>query len=228
MEISISALLPMKGHSERVPSKNIKPFAGKPLCHYVLNALQQSRYVKEILIDTDSDQIKSLVQNEFSKVVIVDRPQAICGTKVPMTPIIEHDLTIAKYEHFIQVHATTPLLCSVTIDAAIECYLQKLSQGNDSLMGVNKYQTRFYNAIGKPINHDPAIMVPSQDMPPMFEDNSCFYINSKTVFYSRRDRVGSAPVFYEVPKLEAIDIDDNEQFLMAEAVYTFLQRSIKE
>ena len=90
-----------------------------------------------------------------------------------------------------------------------------MEQGYDSLFSVNRHQTRFYRADGTPINHDPDNLIPTQDLEPWFEENSCFYLFSKGSFAATRARIGEKPILYETPKLEAIDIDEQEDWDMA-------------
>ncbi len=219
----LTALVPMKEHSKRIPSKNIRLLGKKPLFFYILESLESAKYVEEIIINTDSYKIISLVKKNFPELILIDRPKYLLGDKVPMTPIIEHDLKYVKTKHFLQTHSTNPFLSSKTIDNAINIYFNSLKKGFDSAMGVNIYQTRFYDDKKRPINHNPDVMIPSQDMPYLYEDNSNFYINSVENFYRNKDRVGKNPVFIEVPKLESIDIDEEEDFIIAKALYACLK-----
>lgn len=220
---ALTALVPMKGHSERVSSKNVRSLGGKPLFYHILESLESAKYVYEIIVDTDSPQIMSLIEKNFPKVNVIERPQYLLGDKVPMTPIIEYDIKYAKTEHFFQTHATNPLLKTSTIDHAIKTYFEGLEGGFDSAMGITRYQTRFYDNYKHPINHNPEVMIPSQDMSPLYEDNSNFYINSIENFLKNKNRVGSNPIFIEVSKLENIDIDEEEDFLIAKALFTLLK-----
>jgi CMP-N-acetylneuraminic acid synthetase len=145
-----------------------------------------------------------------------------------MTPIIEYDLKFVKTKHFLQTHVTSPFIKHETIDSAIKVYFEGLSRGIDSVMGVNRFQTRFYDQNKNPINHNPNIMVPSQDMPPIYEDNSSFYINSVDNFMTYKNRVGKNPIFIEISKLESIDIDDEEDFTLCEAIYEFISKKGKK
>jgi len=222
--LKVTFLLPMKDKSERVFDKNIRDFHGKPLFEYILNAILKSEYIEKVIIDTDSDRIISVVNSDYGKndrICIIKRDKRLLGAKMPMTPIIKYDLQFCDTDFFMQMHATTPLLKTETIDNAIRAFKKGIRDGYDSLIGVNSYQTRFYFKDGRPVNHDPDVMVPSQDMPYIYEDNSCFYINSKDNFYKNNNRVGKRPIFFPVPKLEAIDIDDMEDLVLAEAVYFY-------
>jgi len=122
----IIALVPMKGHSERVPNKNLRPFCGKPLCHWIISSLEKSHYVKNIVVNTDSQEIAENIRRNFDRVKIIDRPDEICGDFVSMNTIIAYDLSQLPGEHFLQTHSTNPLLNTETIDRAIDLYFRNL------------------------------------------------------------------------------------------------------
>ncbi len=214
---AITALLPMKGHSERVPGKNIRDFAGKPLFYWVLDALTASGLIGEIIIDTDSAEIAALARGR-EKVRIIERPQELRGDFVSMNSIIGHDLSLAASEHFLQTHSTNPLVRGETIDRAIERYFDGLAK-NDSLFSVTPWQCRFYTADGRPVNHNPAELLRTQDLPPLYEENSCLYIFSQKSFAAAGDkRIGLTPALFPMSRLEAVDIDEEEDFILAETL----------
>ncbi len=215
-EGSVTALVPMKGHSDRVPNKNLRPFCGKPLCHWIILSLQKSRYVQDIVVNTDSKEIAENIRQNFDRVKIVDRPSEIRGDFVSMNTIIAYDLSQLPGEHFLQTHSTNPLLNAETIDAAIESYFHNLEM-YDSLFAVTRHNARFYGSDGSPINHDPQEMLRTQDLPPIFEENSNLYVFSRESFKrSGNRRIGLRPYLFEISKLEAIDIDEKDDFLLAE------------
>ena len=218
----ITALLPMKGNSERVPNKNMRDFNGKPLYHAVMRTLLASKYIDKIAIDTDSEIIaKDAKENFGDSVIIINRPKEIQGDDVSMNIIIDYDLTKLKGEHFLQTHSTNPLLRVETLDKAIETYFEYIENGDcDSLFSVTKVQTRFYDKKVNPINHNPKELLRTQDLEPLYEENSNFYIFSKGSFKKAGNkRIGLNPKIYEVNKLEAIDIDEPEDFILAELLY---------
>ena len=217
--MKITTLLPMKAHSERVPDKNIKNFCGKPLYHAVLSTLLQSEYIDKVIINTDSDIIKEDVPKNFERVVIIDRPREIQGDFVSMNDIIAYDLKQTSGEHFLQTHSTNPLLQSSAIDLAIESYFKNLNEF-DSLFSVTRLQTRLYWKDGSPVNHNPNELIRTQDLPPVYEENSNFYIFSKKSFADAGwSRIGLKPQMFEISKLEAVDIDEPEDWEIAEALY---------
>ena len=199
--MKLTALLPMKGTSERVPNKNMRNFDGKPLYHAIMNSLLASKYIDKVVINTDSEIIADDTKKNFGdRVVIIDRPVEIQGGDVSMNVIIDYDLNQLDGEHFLQTHSTNPLLRVETIDKAIEKYFDGLEKF-DSLFGVTKVQTRFYDKDANPINHNPEELLRTQDLEPLYEENSNFYIFSKKSFEKAgKKRIGLKPQIFEVNK----------------------------
>ncbi|MDO6746295.1 acylneuraminate cytidylyltransferase family protein [Gilvimarinus sp. 1_MG-2023] len=224
--MNITALLPMKGNSERVPNKNMKPFGGKPLYHAIFKTLAASRFIDFIAINTDSDIIAEDAREAFGeKVKIIDRPESIQGDFVSMNDIIKYDLTQLDSTHFIQTHSTNPLLLSDTLDEGIQFYFDSLGQDCDSVFSVTRLQARLYDKGCKPINHNPNELRRTQDLDPLFEENSNFYIFSREAFAKADEkRIGLRPKLFEVNKLEAVDIDEPEDFVLAELLYNDLRK----
>lgn len=220
MNLKLKALLPMKGNSQRVPNKNMRNFDGTPLYHAIMKTLLASKYIENVVIDTDSNIIAKDAKETFGdKVIIIDRPEEIQGDFVSMNTMIDYDLSQLDNEHFLQTHSTNPLVRTSTINTAIEKYFDGLKQ-YDSLFSVTRLQTRLYDKKAKPINHNPNELLRTQDLEPLFEENSNFYIFSKDAFYNAdKKRIGLKPQIFEVNKLEAVDIDEPEDFKLAELLH---------
>lgn len=223
--INVVALLPMKGNSERVPNKNLKNFSGKPLYHRVMESLLNSAYIKNVVVNTDSEAIKADIQKHFSeKVIIIDRPEEIIGDFVSMNKVIECDINQVDADLYLQTHSTNPLLKTSSIDEALEKMMAFQEAGNyDSIFSVTKIQTRLYKSNGEPFNHNPAELLRTQDLDPLYEENSNFYIFTKSSFQNSGDkRIGLKPYMFEIDKIEAVDIDEPQDFIIAEALYKLL------
>lgn len=221
MRRKIIALLPMKGHSERVPNKNLKLFHGKPLYHAIMNSLLKSKYIDRVAINTDSELIiKDAKENFGDLVILINRPVDIQGDFVSMNDVISYDLNyLVEYDYFLQTHSTNPILSSKTIDLACERFFN-MEDRFDSLFSVTRFQTRFYWYDGRPLNHNPEDLIRTQDLPIIFEENSNFYIFSRESFLnSGKKRIGIKPYLFEIDKIEAVDIDDPEDFIIAEQLY---------
>jgi len=209
----IKALVPMKGHSERVPHKNIRPLAGKPCFHWVMEALSKSKYIDEIVVNTDSPEIAESATDNF-KVTILERPEFLLGDMVSIQPLIEYDLSQTNGEFYLQTHSTNPLLTTETVDHAIEAFFAQ--QEHDALFSVTEIKQRYYWPDGRGVNHDPKVLIRTQDLEPIFHENSCFYIFSRETNYKTKSRLGSNAMMFPIDRLEAADIDDMEDFYWAE------------
>jgi CMP-N-acetylneuraminic acid synthetase len=212
--LKFCALIPMKHDSERVKGKNFRPFSGRPLFCRIIETVKACPSISQILVDTDSPLIKKGIKKEFPEVKIVDRPAPLCGGTVPTNAIIEHDLTQTDHEYFIQTHATNPLLKSSTLEEAL-LFFQGQNEF-DSLFSVTTLHARLWNKDYQPINHDPRILLRTQDLPPVYEENSLFYIFSRNSFEKGKNRIGQKPGLRSIPKEEAMDIDEEIDFQMAE------------
>jgi len=210
----ITALVPIKDHSERVKGKNFRAFCGKPLYEHIVQTLDHTDDVDDIVIDTDSPRVMEEAPGLSSKVRIVVRPDEVRGDFMSMNRVIEHDLTQTDADIYLQTHATNPLLRSDTIQSALRQFQE--NDNCDSLFSVNPYQSRFYREDGTAVNHDPENLLRTQDLPLLFEENSCLYIFTKKSFSIKGRRIGVTPMMFPTPRIEAVDIDDEFTFRIAE------------
>ena len=209
------ALVPMKGHSERISGKNLRLLAGKPLCFWVLDMLTGLDEIETIVVNTDSPEIARRVRDSYD-VVVHDRPAKLCGDLVSMNDIVADDLSrLPEHPHFVQTHATNPLLGRDTLRTALAAYERHLDE-YDSVFSVTRHQARFFDLMGHAINHDPKTLLRTQDLPPIFEENSNFYVFSRASFARVHQRIGARPRMVEVPLLEAVDIDTFAHWKLAE------------
>jgi len=218
MPQKIVALVPMRHHSVRVPQKNYRDFAGVPLYQRIITTLLEVPEIDTILVDTDSPVVMEGLSAKFPNVEVVPRPEHLLGDKVSMNEILIHDTSLISADYYLQTHSTNPLLQPSTISKAITTFLENTTE-NDSLFGVTRLQTRLWDQLGQPINHDPNVLLRTQDLPPVFEENSCIYIFNLQTLLERRNRLGVHPLMFEIPAVEAWDIDEELDFTIAEVLY---------
>lgn len=211
--MSLPAIVPMKGHSERVPGKNLRLMNGKPLFYWIIKELERCEI--DVYVDTDSNEIANSVKKFFGNTKIIVRPDALRGDAVSMNRIIEYDLTQIKGEHFIQLHSTSPLLTSETIRRGVDTYFSSIGE-YDSLYSVSEIQARCFTHDGKPINHDPNELIQTQYLKSVFIENSGLYIFSRDSFEKHKQRIGMNPLLFPIDQYEAIDIDNEIDFQVAE------------
>jgi CMP-N-acetylneuraminic acid synthetase len=213
--MKIVALVPMRHHSQRVPGKNYRPLAGRPLFHYITETLLAVPQVEQVVVDTDSEPVISGLRTHFPSVRILERPEHLRGDDVSMNDILLHDSEQVPADFYVQTHSTNPLLHASTISRAIEAFLSAY-QKYDSLFSVTRLQTRLYDAAGRAINHDPAVLIQTQDLPPVYQENSCLYAFTRENLVKYRHRIGAHALMFEVDAAEAWDIDNELDFAICD------------
>jgi CMP-N-acetylneuraminic acid synthetase len=216
MSLSVVAFVPMRHSSERVPGKNYRPFNGVPLFHRIVSTLLSVDRITKVVIDTDSPTVKDQVAETFPTVDVVDRPEHLLGGHTPMTDVLQYDASQVRSEWYLQTHTTNPLLRASTIEAALDRMEQQAGE-RDSLFSVTRLQTRLYAADGSALNHDPKVLLRTQDLPPIYEENSNLYLFTAEQIAEGR-RMGDRPILFEIDPLEAVDIDEEPDFVLAEAL----------
>lgn len=214
----VVALVPMRHDSERVPGKNYRSFNGIPLYHHILQTLSECSMISEIAIDTDSPVILEDAAKHFPAVRLIERPLHLRSGTISMNDVLLHDVTQVEADWYFQTHSTNPLLRSGTITDAIRTFLSKLPE-YDSLFSVTRIQSRFWNARTQPVNHDPGMLLRTQDLPAIYEENSNMYLFKRDSLEKRYNRIGEKPLMYEIDRREAVDIDEELDFQITEFLY---------
>jgi CMP-N-acetylneuraminic acid synthetase len=189
--------------------------AGKPLFVHIISTLLQVPEIESILVDTDSPNILEALERDYPSVLRVNRPEHLRADTVPMNEILMHDTGQVMADFYLQTHSTNPLLSAATISAGIQNFLQKYP-AYDSMFSVTRRQVRFWDQLGRPINHNPAVLIQTQDLPPVYEENSCMYLFTRTSLEKKRNRLGERPMMFEISPEEAWDVDEEIDFRMAE------------
>ena len=211
------AVVPMRHHSERVPGKNYRPIAGKPLFHHILDTLLQVPELTQIAVDTDSPTITESVRKDYPQVMIIERPEHLRADTIAMNEVLLHSTECLPADLYLQTHSTNPLLRSQTISSAVQALVSQYP-AYDSLFSVTRMQTRLWDQLARPVNHNPAILLRTQDLPPIYEENSCMYLFTRQTLEQRRNRLGERPYMFEIPASEAWDIDEELDFSIAEMI----------
>lgn len=208
---TVWALVPMRHHSQRVPGKNYRPLAGRPLFHHILETLMMVPEIDGIVVDTDSEQVLEGLARHFPQIRAIERPQELRADDMSMNEILLHDTRLVPADFYLQTHSTNPLLKSGTISRAIGSFLEQFPD-HDSLFSVTRLQTRLYDEYGHALNHNPGVLIQTQDLPPVYEENSCMYVFTRDNLVRRQHRIGVKPMLFEIDPAEAWDIDEELDF----------------
>jgi CMP-N-acetylneuraminic acid synthetase len=207
----VVALVPMRHHSERVPGKNYRMLNGKPLYTHIIDTLLAVPEITRVVVDTDSPVILEGLRRDYPQVGAIERPEHLRAGTIPMNEILLHDTSLEQADLYLQTHSTNPLLRATTLSAAV-CALRDNYPAYDSLFGVTRLQTRLWDQLARPINHNPAILLRTQDLPPTFMENSCVYLFTRQSLEQRHNRLGERPYMFEINAAEAWDIDEELTF----------------
>jgi CMP-N-acetylneuraminic acid synthetase len=220
---TLAAFVPMRHHSQRVPGKNYRLLAGKPLYQHIVETLLAVPEIDQIVVDTDSEPVMDGLRRDFPTVRIIERPEALRADTISMNEILMYDTSQVEADFYLQTHSTNPLLKPGTVSRAIQAFLEGYP-AFDSLFSVTRLQTRLWTKDSRPLNHDPANLIQTQDLPPTFEENSCLYLFTRENLHERNNRMGSHPMMFEIAPDESWDIDDELDF----AIVDFLMRRRNE
>jgi len=187
-------------------------FGDAPLFHHIVRTLLDCPSVDEILIDTDSPTIIEQCAETFPTVRVIERPEDLRAGEIAMNRIIEHDLKHTDADTILQTHSTNPLLGSDAIEEAIRIFRD---EDCDSVFTV----TRLWSGDATPVNHDPTELLRTQDLPPLFIENSCAFVFSRDLILSTGSRIGSNPRMVETDPTGSLDIDEEPDFVLAEAMW---------
>jgi CMP-N-acetylneuraminic acid synthetase len=154
----------------------------------------------------------------FPSVTLLERPDHLRAGEIPMNDVLLNTIRQLDADFFLQTHSTNPLLTAESIQRGVEFFLKNYPI-YDSLFTVTRLQTRLWDQLARAVNHNPNILLRTQDLPPIYEENSCMYIFTKDILERKHNRIGDRPYLLEISKEEAQDIDVEIEFRMAEFLY---------
>tara|TARA_B100001559_G_C16400682_1_gene575622 strand:- start:172 stop:822 length:651 start_codon:yes stop_codon:yes gene_type:complete len=204
--MKIVAIIPIKSNSKRVKKKNFKKIHNIPLYQIVLNKVKKSNF-DEIYVDTDSDVIKKFcVKNN---IFVIDRIKKLSKDNANGNDLLNYHSKLVKADLYFQIFITAPLLSIKSINSCIK--LLK-NNSNDSILTVNRIYSWFWFK-NKPVNYIPKILPRSQDAQPIVQETTGLYGITKTALNKYKCRIGKKPIFFDVPRHEALDLDTYQDFI---------------
>lgn len=225
--VNIVAIVPIKHNSSRVPGKNRRSFNGQPLYTVILETLLSVPAITTIVVNTDCPIVKAGIQKLYPDIKIYDRPTKLLGDTVSTNLLLLdtiNSLSLDDETIILQTHVTNPLLTNKTITKAIRTFNDN---SNDSLFGVNVHHTRLYDKDRNAMNHDVMNLIPTQDLDPIFEENSCIYIFQAKMLRERGIRIGNDPYLFPIDRQESQDIDWEDDFILARLLLQLRERKNK-
>lgn len=227
MSEKIAFFLPTRKGSERVKSKNTRPFAGIEggLVENKIKQLLSTKHIDEILFSSNDEMCIAIAEKyaSDSRLRIIPRPNELCLSTTNLQDLICYVPTITNADHILWGHVTTPLVEAKVYDTAIEQYLSKITKGYDSLVSVKELKNFLLNQEGKLVNNTTDIPWPrTQDLEPLYEINHAIFLAKRSVYTEQKNRIGQKPLLYIMDEIHSKDIDWEEDFKIAEIMYKTL------
>lgn len=227
MSEKIAFFLPTRKGSERVKSKNTRPFAGIEggLVENKIKQLLSTKHIDEILFSSNDEMCIAIAEKytSDSRLRIIPRPNELCLSTTNLQDLICYVPTITNADHILWGHVTTPLVEAKVYDTAIEQYLSKITKGYDSLVSVKELKNFLLNQEGKLVNNTTNIPWPrTQDLEPLYEINHAIFLAKRSVYTEQKNRIGQKTLLYIMDEIHSKDIDWEEDFKIAEIMYKTL------
>ena len=213
--MKVVAVVPMKLNSVRLPNKNIKRFDnGKPLCYYILNTLKKVKGIDEIYVYCSNPKIQDYIPEGIK---YLTRSESLDQNTTKINEVLLSFSKDVPADIYVMTHTTAPFIKAESIQKGLEAVR---SGKYDSAFAVKKLQDFLWKD-GKPFNYSLDNIPRTQDLPPLMEETSGFYIYNLSVITEQNRRIGDTPYLVEVGGIESVDIDEAEDFDIANAIYNF-------
>lgn len=226
MSETVSIFLPTRKGSQRVINKNTRPFAqfDNGLLELKLKQLMGAKLISEVVLSTNDEESLRIAYNfskQWSKLVIDHRPDHLASSTTNLIDLVNYVPQITKGEHLLWTHVTSPFVGPTDYDHAIRQYFQACELGNDSLMSVKPFRNFLWSKeAGDLINRRTSQRWPqTQDLMELYEIDSAIFMASRNIYLQQSDRVGQTPFLYQLGGLKSFDIDWEDDFVIAEALF---------
>lgn len=215
--MKVVAIVPMKLNNRRLPQKNTKTFTnGKPLCYYILSTLLKIDIINEVYVYCSNPDIKEYIPYG---VKYLKRSESLDQDTTKMNEVLMAFADEVNADVYVMTHTTAPFISMESIEKGIDAVL---SEQYDSAFAVKKLQDFLWKD-GMPFNYDMENIPRTQDLPELYEETSGFYIYKNEIIKNKGRRIGDNPYMVEIGEIESVDIDELEDFEIADAIYNYMR-----
>ena len=218
----ITCFLPCRKGSQRIPNKNIKPFAGIEfgLVEIKLKQLLDAEQIDTIVLSTDDDVILEYAHALNSKKIQLHKRSAeLSSSETSTDKLVAHALDLIPDGHILWTHVTSPFITATHYNDIVKAYKEKLEEGHDSLMTTTIIHSFLWQD-GQAMNYDRNVekWPRTQTLKPVHEVNSGVFLAPSTVYKELDDRIGNQPYLFALDNLISHDVDWPDDFVIAECL----------
>jgi len=207
------AFVPIKLNSERLPLKNIKPFTnGKPLISYILNTLKTVNNIDEIYVYCSDDSITEYLPEDV-KFLKRDPYYDLSTTK--FNEVLSSFAKLVDADVYVLTHATAPFLTAQSIEKGVAAVAGRKYESAHAVTMLHEFLWRD----GKPLNYQLDNIPRTQDLPDIYTETCGLYVYTADLILNKGRRISDNPYLVEITKIEACDINDEDDFIIADAIF---------
>ncbi len=216
--MKIACFVPIKSYSERIPGKNLKLLNEKPLYHYLCEHIKEADVFDDVYVDTNNKDVADFAVSLGFKVI--QRKEELASNTANGNDLLNyHFETFPFYDYYFQLFVTAPFLRPETIKECVNIFYDNTKY--DSCFTATR-NFGFYWMNNIPVNYRPGILPRSQNLTPLIEETTGLYGISREALRKYKCRIGICPYIKIIDKFEAVDINTEDDFKLAEIVQTML------
>ena len=205
------AFVPIRLNSQRIEQKNLRLLGGRPLMTYLLESLAQAKNIDEVYVYCSNP---AIVEHLPEGVKFLRRDERLDSNTTLGAEIYDAFTQEVDADIYILAHTTSPFIRTSTIEQAVAAVE---SGDHDSAFSAERIQT-FTWWEGKPLNYSLQHIPRTQDLEPVFVETSAFFVFKKEVWCGQHRRIGERPYIAVTDRIESMDIDNPDDFTLAEAI----------
>ena len=228
------AVIPARGGSKRIPRKNIRSFAGRSMISYAIDAARESGLFDHIIVSTDDLEISEIARANGAETPFV-RPTHLADDLTSTVPVIAHAIQVYldkgwNGNYVCCIYATAPLIRGKDLSKTLTLLKQS---GVDYCFPIAEYPSPIQRAL---VRNEEGLTTPyfpefeltrTQDLKPTYQDAGQFYWGRRDAWLNNMD-IHSGGVGYLVPHGRVVDIDTEEDWARAEALYNYISCELKD
>jgi len=216
---TVLAIITARCGSKRIPNKNIRDIAGKPLIAWTIEEAKKSKFIDRLILSSENENIIQIAKQWDCEVPFV-RPEELSADGVSaIRPVLHAVNTLSeKYDYVVLLQPTSPLKVVKDIDGCIRECVRSYSP---SCISVNKIDKRYYYMVritNDSIKDENIKDIRRHNISEMYILNGAVYVSETICLLENRDFISEKTVTYQMPIERSIDIDDEYEFIIAECL----------
>jgi CMP-N-acetylneuraminic acid synthetase len=219
IDTDINVLIAVRGGSKRVPRKNVRPFCGSSMLELKVEQALRLEGIAGVVVTSEDDEMLEIADNLGARPM--KRDSYYASDTVPMGDVYVHLASTLDCKDILWTPVTSPLVQDKTIQDCIDIY--KHREGHDSVVTVNLIKEYMWLE-DKAINYDPKNHPRSQDLPDIYALNFAVNILPRELMIKNKNILGDNFYSYMLDEIEAIDVDTEYEFMLAEFLYEKMRK----